>query len=111
MGNKKPAAERNLGLFLSPAGAAGQGGYLVPMDNLNVGPGKPGPGDKWEMPVAPEEIEGAGPPCLLPPRAPSNRRAIPPAGAAEEPARSSRPAERDGATRRAAQCLGRPARC
>ena len=60
MGNKKPAAERNLGLFLSPTGAAGQGGYLVPMDNLNVGPGKPGPGDKWEMPVAPEEIEGAG---------------------------------------------------
>lgn len=60
MSSKKPVAERNLGLFLSPSSVAGQGGYLVPMDNLNVGPGKPGPGDEWDMPTAPQKVEGDG---------------------------------------------------
>jgi len=57
MSNKKRVAERNLGVFLSPGGAAGEGGYVVPMNNLNVGPGEPGPGDEWNMPTAPDEIE------------------------------------------------------
>jgi hypothetical protein len=57
MSNRRRVAERNLGVFLNPGGAASEGGYLVPMDNLNVGPGKPGPGDEWHMPTAPGEIE------------------------------------------------------
>jgi hypothetical protein len=60
MANKRPEAERNLGLFLSPSSVAGQGGYLVPMDNLNVGPGKPGPGDEWDMPAEMQPIEPEG---------------------------------------------------
>jgi hypothetical protein len=60
MSNKRRVAERNAGVFLSPSGSAGEGGYVVPMDNLNVGPGKPGPGDEWHMPVAPGEIENEG---------------------------------------------------
>jgi len=27
------------------------------MDNLNVGPGKPGPGDEWQVPMGPLETE------------------------------------------------------
>jgi hypothetical protein len=57
MSNKRRAVERNLGVFLSPAGSAGEGGYVVPMNNLNVGPGESGPGDEWHMPTAPDEIE------------------------------------------------------
>jgi hypothetical protein len=60
MSNKRRVAERNLGLVLSPSGLAGQGGYLVPMGNLNVGPGEPGPGDEWHMPMAPGEVEDDG---------------------------------------------------
>jgi hypothetical protein len=51
MGNKKRVAEKNLGLFLTPADGASGGGFVVPMDNLNVGPGKPGPGDDWKVPM------------------------------------------------------------
>ena len=59
MSNRRRVAERNLGVFLNPGGAASEGGYLVPMDNLNVGPGKPGPGDEWNMPPAPlDEVAG-----------------------------------------------------
>ena len=43
--------EKNLGLFLTPADGASGGGFVVPMDNLNVGPGKPGPGDDWKVPM------------------------------------------------------------
>lgn len=53
MSNKRRVAEKNLGLFLNPGGAASEGGYLIPMDNLNVGPGKPGPGDEWHVPTGP----------------------------------------------------------
>jgi hypothetical protein len=60
MSNKRRVAERNAGVFLNPSGSMGDGGYVVPMDDLNVGPGKPGPGDEWHMPMAPgEEDEGA----------------------------------------------------
>ena len=51
--------EKNLGLFLTPADGASGGGFLVPMDNLNVGPGKPGPGDEWQMPPGPVNAEDA----------------------------------------------------
>jgi hypothetical protein len=57
MSNKRRVAEKNLGLFLNPGGSAGEGGYLVPMDNLNVGPGEPGPGDEWIVPTGPLETE------------------------------------------------------
>jgi hypothetical protein len=57
MSNKRRVAEKNLGLFLNPSGSASEGGYLVPMNNLNVGPGKPGPGDEWHLPTGPGEIE------------------------------------------------------
>ena len=57
MDDERPVAEKNLGLFLNPGGSAAQGGYLVPMDNLNVGPGKPGPGDEWKVPMGPLETE------------------------------------------------------
>jgi hypothetical protein len=59
MSNKR-VAERKLGVFFSPASSAGQGGYAIPMDNLNVGPGEPGPGDEWHMPAAPGEVEDDG---------------------------------------------------
>jgi len=57
MSNKRRVAEENLGVFLSPSGVAGQGGYLVPMNNLNVGPGEPGPGDQWRVPTGQVETE------------------------------------------------------
>lgn len=57
MSNKRRVAEKNLGLFLNPGGSAGEGGYLVPMDNLNVGPGESGPGDEWRVPTGPVETE------------------------------------------------------
>jgi hypothetical protein len=53
MSNERRVAEKNLGLFLNPGGAASEGGYLIPMNNLNVGPGKPGPGDEWHVPTGP----------------------------------------------------------
>jgi len=52
-------AEKNLGVFLSPS-VPGGGGFLVPMDNLNVGPGKPGPEDEWEVPPGPAQAEDQG---------------------------------------------------
>ena len=54
---ERPEAEENFGLFLSPSGSAAQGGYLVPMKGLNVGPGEPGPEDEWHVP--PAESEGS----------------------------------------------------
>jgi hypothetical protein len=56
MSNKRREAERNLGVFLSPSDMGG-GGFLVPMDGLNSGPGEPGPGDEWHVPVGPVEAE------------------------------------------------------
>ncbi len=53
MSDRKPAADKKLGLFFSPSGVAGNGGYLIPMGNLNVGPGEPGLGDEWHMPAEP----------------------------------------------------------
>jgi hypothetical protein len=55
MSKRKPEAEKKLGLFFSPSGAAGDGGYMIPMGNLNVGPGEPGPGDEWHMPAEPSD--------------------------------------------------------
>lgn len=52
MSNKRRVAETNFGLF-SNGPADGSGGFLVPMDNLNVGPGEPGPGDEWHVPTGP----------------------------------------------------------
>jgi hypothetical protein len=57
MGNKKRVAEKNLGLFLTPADGASGAGFVVPMANLNVGPGEPGPEDEWTMPAGPLETE------------------------------------------------------
>jgi hypothetical protein len=53
MSNKRRVAEKNLGLFLNPNDGASGAGFVVPMDNLNVGPGKPGPGDEWHVPTGP----------------------------------------------------------
>ena len=48
-------------MFLNPGGAAGRGGYVVPMKPLHVGPGKPGPGDEWHVPALPvQDAEGEG---------------------------------------------------
>lgn len=58
MSDERPAAEKNLGLF-SNGPADGSGGFLVPMDNLNVGPGKPGPEDEWIVPTGPVGKYGA----------------------------------------------------
>jgi hypothetical protein len=60
MSNKRRVAEQNLGVFLNPGGPAAQSGFMVPMGNLNVGPGEPGPGDEWHMPMEPGEIEDEG---------------------------------------------------
>jgi hypothetical protein len=76
MSNKRRVAEKNLGLFLNPGGAAGEGGYLVPMDDLNVGPGEPGPGDQWRVPTGPVETEADGDPRAGTPR-PNSRPAAP----------------------------------
>jgi hypothetical protein len=51
MSDERPAAEKNLGLFLNPGGGASEGGYLVPMRPLTVGPGEPGPEDEWHIPA------------------------------------------------------------
>jgi len=58
MTDERPEAEKNLGLF-SNGPADGSGGFLVPMDNLNAGPGKPGPEDEWIMPIGPTGQDGA----------------------------------------------------
>lgn len=54
MGNRRRVAERNAGAFL---------GDMIPIpppaNAANVGPGKPGPGDEWNMPPAPlDEVAG-----------------------------------------------------
>jgi hypothetical protein len=56
MASKKRVAEDNLGAFLSPTDMGG-GGFVVPMKSLNVGPGKPGPGDAWHVPSGPLDLE------------------------------------------------------
>ena len=56
MANKKRVAEDNLGAFLNPTDVGG-GGFVVPVQNLNVGPGKPGPGDEWHVPTGPLDVE------------------------------------------------------
>jgi hypothetical protein len=56
MASKKRVAEDNLGAFLSPTDMGG-GGFMVPMQNLNVGPGRPGPGDEWHVPTGPLDLE------------------------------------------------------
>jgi hypothetical protein len=50
---ERPEAEKNLGVFFNGP-EDGSGGFLVPMDNLNVGPGQPGPEDEWQIPTQPE---------------------------------------------------------
>jgi hypothetical protein len=56
MSNQRRVAEKNLGLFSNGPADRG-GGFLVPLDNLNVGPGKPGPEDEWTVPTGPIETE------------------------------------------------------
>jgi len=51
--DKQREAEKNLGLFANAGGATPS----VPMDELNVGPGEPGPEDEWEFP--PAQVDGA----------------------------------------------------
>jgi hypothetical protein len=46
---ERPQAQRNVGLFMSPDMGSGAGGFLVPMEPLNVGPGEPGPEDEWQL--------------------------------------------------------------
>jgi hypothetical protein len=58
MDEERPAAEKNLGVFFNGP-VEGGGGFVVPMEPLNVGPGKPGPGDEWKMPVGPIQPEDA----------------------------------------------------
>lgn len=60
MSGKNREAEKNLGLVMSPTDV----GYLVPMDNLNVGPGKPGPEDDWHVPAEPA-VDGTARPAEL----------------------------------------------
>jgi hypothetical protein len=52
MSDKRRVVETNFGLF-SNGPADGGGGFLVPMNNLNVGPGEPGPEDEWQVPAEP----------------------------------------------------------
>jgi hypothetical protein len=55
MSNRKRVAERNIGAFLSPDLPI----PLPPMNALNDGPGKPGPGDDWKFPTGPlNEVDG-----------------------------------------------------
>ena len=51
--------EKNLGVFLNPTDLGG-GGFLVPMNDLNVGPGQPGTGDDWQFPTDPAEATEGG---------------------------------------------------
>lgn len=54
MGNRRRVAERNAGAFLGDMTA-----IPLPATAANVGPGKPGPGDEWNMPPAPfDEVAG-----------------------------------------------------
>ncbi len=77
--NKRRAAEKNLGLFLSPGGDYG-GGILTPMNSLNLGPGEPGPGDEWHIPA--DQIDGP---------TTENAPAAEPAGSSEGEARRREP--------------------
>ena len=52
---ERPQAQKNLGVFMSPDLGQGGGGFLVPMEPLNVGPGEPGPEDAWKLPDAPSK--------------------------------------------------------
>jgi hypothetical protein len=57
MSDEKRVPEKKVGLYVDPSGMGG-GGFVVPMDGLNAGPGDPGPEDEWHMPaesVATEE--------------------------------------------------------
>ena len=53
MSNRRRVAERNIGAFYSPD----QPIPMPPLNALNDGPGKPGPGDDWRMPTGPLETE------------------------------------------------------
>ena len=57
MSNNRRVAEDNAGVFLADRGAV-----VVPIHGLNVGPGKPGPGDEWRVPAGPVEDDAAGEP-------------------------------------------------
>ena len=50
MSEKRRVAEKNVGAFLGDGGVG-----LVPTatSTLSVGPGEPGPGDEWKMPLGP----------------------------------------------------------
>ena len=50
MSDKRREAEDNAGVFLADRGAV-----VVPIHGLNVGPGRPGPGDEWHVPAGPVE--------------------------------------------------------
>ena len=52
MSKKRRVAEDNAGVFLADRGVV-----VVPIHGLNVGPGKPGPGDEWIVPTGPTETE------------------------------------------------------
>jgi len=56
MNDERPAAETNLGVFFNGP-VEGGGGFVVPMEPLKVGPGKPGPEDDWQMPDGPTEAD------------------------------------------------------
>ena len=55
MSDKPRAAVRNAGAFLTPDMGGGVGMIPVPVNALNVGPGKPGPEDEWNMPADPAD--------------------------------------------------------
>lgn len=50
MSEPKRTAERNAGAFL---GDVGVGLVPMPTNTLHVGPGDPGPGDEWKIPMGP----------------------------------------------------------
>jgi hypothetical protein len=50
MSDEKREPETKFGLYVDPSGTGG-GGFVVPMDGLNAGPGDPGPEDEWHMPA------------------------------------------------------------
>jgi len=59
LGDERPHAEKKLGVFYSPSPGASDSGFLVPMDPLSVGPGKPGPEDEWRVPPSGDRPEAS----------------------------------------------------
>ena len=65
---ERSAREKNPGLFMTPGAGVSVAHFVVPTNNLNVGPGEPGPGDEWHIPAeqsAAKQIFPEPPPRVL----------------------------------------------